>query len=146
MLLLIWKSDFRIWVGGVADSQKRSKPLKPPPPNHSENRRLKPEFHLSRSQISQEPQVGWIGPRIWENFAQKTSLPKVANKQTLWFYRNVPCLILHNVQERGNLDNRTVCKWEYSCFRPKKLKKRATRLTLVTLGDQKESFPHWGWA
>ena len=69
------------WVGWLIPKQGPNPSN--PPPNHPENRRLKPEFHLSRSQISQEPQVGWIGPRIWENFAQKTSLPKVANKQTL---------------------------------------------------------------
>ena len=36
----------QIWVGGVADSQTRSKPLKTPP-NHPENRIFRPEFHLS---------------------------------------------------------------------------------------------------
>ena len=43
----------QMWVGGVADSQTRSKPLKTPP-NHPENRLFRPEFHLSFSQISQK--------------------------------------------------------------------------------------------
>ena len=34
----VFLGDFsQMWVGGVADSQTRSKPLKPPPPNHPEN-------------------------------------------------------------------------------------------------------------
>ena len=42
----------QMWVGGVADSQTRSKPLKKT--NHPENRPFRPEFHLSFSQISQK--------------------------------------------------------------------------------------------
>ena len=49
----------QMWVGGVADSQTRSKPLKPPP-NHPENRFFRPKFHLSFSQISQKPWGGWV--------------------------------------------------------------------------------------
>ena len=54
-----------MWVGGVAVSQTRSKPLKTPP-NHPENRLFRPEFHLLFSQISQKPLVGWVGKQIWE--------------------------------------------------------------------------------
>ena len=46
-----------MWVGGVANSQTRSKHLKTPP-NHPENRLFQPEFHLSFSQISQKPWGG----------------------------------------------------------------------------------------
>ena len=61
-----------MWVGGVADSQTRSKPLKPPPPNHPENRLFRPKFHLSFSQISQKPWGGWVGKQIWERYPKKT--------------------------------------------------------------------------
>ena len=47
-----------MWVGGVADSQTRSKPLKTSP-NHPENRLFQREFHLSFSQISQKSWDGW---------------------------------------------------------------------------------------
>ena len=50
----------QIWVGGVADSQTRSKPFKKPP-NCPENRLFRPKFHLSISQISQKPWGGWVG-------------------------------------------------------------------------------------
>ena len=46
-----------MWVGEVADSQTRSKPLKTSP-NHPENRPFRPEFNLSFSQISQKPFCG----------------------------------------------------------------------------------------
>ena len=48
-----------MWVGGVADSQTRSKPLKTTP-NHPKNRPFLPEFHLLFSQISQKPLGGWV--------------------------------------------------------------------------------------
>ena len=60
----------QMWVGGVADSQTRSKPLKTPP-NHPENRPFWPEFHLSYSQISQKPWGGWVGKQIWDDFPKK---------------------------------------------------------------------------
>ena len=44
----------QMWVGGVADFQTRSKPLKTPP-----NRPFRPEFHLSFSQISQKSWGQW---------------------------------------------------------------------------------------
>ena len=47
----------QMWVGGVADSQTRSKPLKTPQ-NHLESRPFRPKFHLSFSQISQKPWGG----------------------------------------------------------------------------------------
>ena len=47
----------QMWVGGVADSQTRSKPFKNPS-NHPENRLFRPKFHLSFSQISQKPWGG----------------------------------------------------------------------------------------
>ena len=54
------QGDFsQIWVGGVADSQTRPKPLKTSP-NHPENRIFRPEFHLSFSQISEKPWGGWV--------------------------------------------------------------------------------------
>ena len=46
-------------VGGVADSQTRSKPL------------FRPVFHLSFSQISQKPWGGWMGKQIWERSPKK---------------------------------------------------------------------------
>ena len=49
----------QMWVGGVADSQTRSKPLKTTP-NHPKNRPFLPEFHLLFSQISQKPLGGWV--------------------------------------------------------------------------------------
>merc|ERR1712020_495016 len=60
----------QMWVGGVAVSQTRSKPLKTPP-NHPENRPFRPEFHLSFSQISQKPWGGWGGKQIWERSPKK---------------------------------------------------------------------------
>ena len=61
----------QMWVGGVADSQTRSKPLKTPP-NHPENRPFRPEFHLSFSQISQNPGVGgWVN-RFGRDLPKKT--------------------------------------------------------------------------
>ena len=57
----------QMWVGGVADSQTGSKPLKTPQ-NHPENRPFWPEFYLSFSQISQKPWGKWVGSHIWENF------------------------------------------------------------------------------
>ena len=45
----------QMWVGVMADSQKRSKPLKTPP-NQPENRLFRPKFHLSFSQT-----LGWVG-------------------------------------------------------------------------------------
>ena len=62
----------QMWVGGVADSQTRSKPLKTPP-NCPENRLFRPKFHLLFSQISQKPWGGWVGKQIWERYPpQKT--------------------------------------------------------------------------
>ena len=60
----------QMWVGGVADSQTRSKPLKTPP-NCPENRLFRPKFHLSFSQISQKPWGGWVGKQIWERSPKK---------------------------------------------------------------------------
>ena len=60
----------QIWVGGVADSQTRSKPFKTPP-NCPENRLFRPKFHLSFSQISQKPWGGWVGKQIWERSPKK---------------------------------------------------------------------------
>ena len=57
----------QMWVGGVAYSQTRSKPLQTPP-NHPENRIFRHEFHISFSQISQKPWDGWVGKQIWERF------------------------------------------------------------------------------
>ena len=57
-----------MWVGGVADSQTRSKPLKTTP-NHPKNRPFLPEFHLLFSQISQKPLGGWVNRfdlGLWE--------------------------------------------------------------------------------
>ena len=59
-----------MWVGGVADSQTRSKPLRTSP-NYPENRIFRPEFHLSFSQISQKPWGGWVGKHIWERYPKK---------------------------------------------------------------------------
>ena len=56
----------QMWMGGVADSQTRSEPLKTPP-NQPENRLFRPKFHLSFSQISQKPWGGWVGKQIWES-------------------------------------------------------------------------------
>ena len=76
-----------MWVGGVANSQTRSKHLKTPP-NHPENRLFRPEFHLSISQISQKPWGGWVGKQIWERS------PK---KKTVFFFGSFPkcnsCLV-----------------------------------------------------
>ena len=63
----------QMWVGGVADSQTRFKPLKTPP-NHPENRLFRPKFHLSFSQISQKPWDGWVGKQIWERFPKKNGI------------------------------------------------------------------------
>ena len=60
----------QMWVGGVADSQKRSKPLKAPQ-NHLESCPFRPEFHLSFSQISQKSWGGWVGKQIWERSPKK---------------------------------------------------------------------------
>ena len=60
----------QMWVGGVADSQTRSKPLKIPP-NCPENRLFRPKFHLSFSQISQKPWGWWVGKQIWERYPKK---------------------------------------------------------------------------
>ena len=60
----------QMWVGGVANSQTRSKHLKTPP-NHPENRLFRPKFHLSISQISQKPWGGWVGKQIWERSPKK---------------------------------------------------------------------------
>ena len=57
----------QMWVGGVADSQTRSKPLKTPP-NCPENCLFRPKFHLSFSQISKNPGVG---KQIWERSPPK---------------------------------------------------------------------------
>ena len=59
----------QMWVGGVADPQTRSKPLKKT--NHPENRPFRPEFHLLISQISQKPWGGWLGKQIWERSPPK---------------------------------------------------------------------------
>ena len=59
-----------MWVGGVADSQTRSKPLKTPP-NHPENRPFRPKFHLLFSQISQNPGVGGWKNRFGRNLPKK---------------------------------------------------------------------------
>ena len=59
-----------MWVGGVADSQTRSKPFKNPS-NHPENRLFRPKFHLSFSQISQKAWDGWVGKQIWERYPKK---------------------------------------------------------------------------
>ena len=48
----------QMWVGGVADSQTRSKPLKKT--NHPENRLFRPKFYLLFSQISQKPWGGCV--------------------------------------------------------------------------------------
>ena len=60
----------QMWVGGVADSQTRSKPFKTPP-NCPENRLFRPKFHLSFSQISQKPWGGWVGKQNWERSPKK---------------------------------------------------------------------------
>ena len=62
----------QMWVGGVADSQTRSKPLETLP-NCPKNRLFRPKFHLLFSQISQKPWGGWVGG--WENTFGK-DLPK----------------------------------------------------------------------
>ena len=49
----------QMWVGGVADSQTRSKPLKTPP-NHPENRLFRPEFHLF---FTSTLKYSWKNPR-----------------------------------------------------------------------------------
>ena len=59
-----------MWVGGVADSQTRSKPLKTPP-TWPENRLFRPKFHLLFSQISQKPWGRWVGKQIWERYPKK---------------------------------------------------------------------------
>ena len=61
----------QMWVGGVAYSQTRSKPLQTPP-NHPENRLFRPVFHLSFSQISQKPWGGLVGKQIWERSPKKS--------------------------------------------------------------------------
>ena len=62
----------QMWVGGAADSQTRSKPLKILP-NHPEYRIFLPKFQLLFSQISQNPGVGgWVGKQIWERSPKKT--------------------------------------------------------------------------
>ena len=82
-----------MWVGGVADSQTRSKPLKTPP-NHPENRPFWPEFHLSYSQISQKPWGGWVGKQIWERSPKKKrfffgSFPKGPTAKTKTVLKSV---------------------------------------------------------
>ena len=47
------------WVGGVADSQTRSKPLKTPP-NHPEYRPFQPKFQLSFLPNLTKT-LGWVG-------------------------------------------------------------------------------------
>ena len=67
----VFLADFsQMLVGGVADSQTRSKPLKYPP-NCPENRLFRPKFHLSFSQILQKPWGGWVGKHIWERSSKK---------------------------------------------------------------------------
>ena len=59
--------DFsQMLVGGVADSQTRSKP--------PENRLFRPKFHLLFSQISQKPWGEWVGKQIWERSPKKNGL------------------------------------------------------------------------
>ena len=49
-----------MWVGGVADSQARSKPLNPPP-NHPENRLFDPNFTFCSPKFHKNPGVdGWV--------------------------------------------------------------------------------------
>ena len=60
----------QMWVGGVADSQTRSKPLKKKT-NCPENRLFRPKFHLSFSQISQKPWGGWVSKQISERSPKK---------------------------------------------------------------------------
>ena len=50
----------QMWMGGVSDSQTRSKPLKTPP-NFPENRLFRPKFHLSFSQIH----CSQVGPHFF---------------------------------------------------------------------------------
>ena len=75
----------QMWVGGVADSQTRSKPLKTPP-NHPENRPFRPEFHLSFSQISQKPWGGWVGKQIWERSPKKKRFFFGSFPYIIWCY------------------------------------------------------------
>merc|ERR1712016_441968 len=50
----------QMWVGGVADSQTRSKTLKTPP-NFPENRLFRPKFHLLFPKSHKNPGVGgWV--------------------------------------------------------------------------------------
>ena len=64
---------WEMWVGGVADSQSRSKPFKTPP-NCPENRLFRPKFHLLFSQISHKPWDGWVDKQIWERSPKKNLL------------------------------------------------------------------------
>ena len=79
----------QMWVGGVADSQTRSKPLKTPP-NCPENRLFRPKFHLSFSQISQKPWSGWVGKQIWERYPKKKRFFLAASLTvTFYFYSHL---------------------------------------------------------
>ena len=69
-----------MWVGGVADSQTRFKPLQTPP-NFPKNRLFRPKFHLSFSQISQKPWGGWVSKQIWERYPKKNVFLAASHKQ-----------------------------------------------------------------
>ena len=77
-----------MWVGGVTDSQTRSKPLKTPQ-NHPENRLFRPEIHLSSSQISQKPLGGWVGKQIWEWSPQKKVFFWIPSLRSLIYKKNI---------------------------------------------------------
>ena len=65
-----------MWVGGVADSQTRSKPLKKKP-NHPENCLFDPNFNFRSTKSHKNPGVGgWVytfGPNdLGEFYQEKT--------------------------------------------------------------------------
>ena len=82
-----WGGDFpQMWVGGVADSQTRSKHLKTSP-NHPENRIFRPEFHLSFSQISEKPWGGWVN-RFGRALPKKTFFLRFPWTILVWTVKN----------------------------------------------------------
>ena len=99
-----------MWVGGVADSQTRSKPIKKK--NHPGNRPFRPEFHLLFSQISQKPRFGRDLPK--KRFFLHLPLQWFANNGCLQcFAYNVYLFTpyCHLFVHEGRLEN-----WKYVGF------------------------------
>ena len=87
-----------MWVGGplggVADSQTRSKPLKIPA-NHPENRLFWPFVFPNLTKT-----LGWVGKKIWERSPKESSffMPSLIRKWNSYICEKLTLL----VETRGN--------------------------------------------